>query len=115
MDFVFVYYRLEVCDHWAPAFKIVNTGDASLSSYSIVVKDKVDNTSLTRNSDDFNQRQGCAVVSDTSSLSYGQVGYVYSRYFSSDPTGDDMTATVTVCTRNGLAGKCLNQSVNFTP
>jgi hypothetical protein len=115
MDLVVAYYRLEVCTNRAPAFKIVNTGSAALSSYSIVVKDNTNKNSLSKTSDDFNQRQGCTVVSDTPSLTYGQVGYIYSKNFSYDPTGDDMTATVTVCTRDGLAGKCLSQVVHFTP
>jgi hypothetical protein len=115
MDFVIVYFRLEVCGKWAPAFKIVNTGNTALSSYSIIVEDKVNKTSLTKASDDFNQRQGCAVVSDNPTLVYGKVGYIYSRYISKNPTGDEMKATITVCTRDGQGGKCKKQVLNFTP
>jgi hypothetical protein len=115
MGIVLVYCRVEVCTYWAPAFKIVNIGIATLSSYSIVVEDKVSKNSFTREENDFNQRKGCAVVSDTPSLAYGQVGYIYSKYFHYNPAGDAMKATVTVCTRDGQAGKCMEQVVNFTP
>lgn len=115
MDYVFVYYRIEVCSQWAPAFKIVNTGDATLSSYTITVKDNNTKVSLSRQSNNFDQRQGCSMVSDTPSLNYGQVGYIYPKNFSYDPTGDSLTADVTVCTRDNLAGKCLEMSIAFTP
>lgn len=114
-DFVLTFYRVEKCTNWAPAFKIINTGSTTLQSYRIKTKDKITKTTKTATNNFFDKRNGCSVEQDVSYLDPGQVGFIYAGYFSYDPTGDDMTATVTLCSHDDLAGNCESQVIDFTP
>jgi hypothetical protein len=115
VNFVLAFYRVEVCTNWAPAFKIVNTGSKTLQSYKIAVKDKTTKTTETRSNNFFDKRNGCSVSKDIQYVDPGLTGFIYSAYFTFDPSGDDMTATITVCTHDDLAGNCETQTINFTP
>jgi hypothetical protein len=115
VNFVLAYYQVEYCTAWAPAFKIVNTGSMTLQSYRIKTKDNATKNTKTMTNDFFDKAEGCSVEKNVSSISYGQVGFIYSETFSYDPTGNPMTATITACTKDDLAGKCASEVVNFNP
>ena len=55
------------------------------------------------------------MVNDISSLDPGEVGYIYTKNFTYNPTGDDFTVTITACTKDGVTGKCSTQAIKFTP
>jgi hypothetical protein len=110
------YYRVEVCaPNWRPSIKIVNTGSTTLSSYTIALKDRDNTTNLTASSNDFSKINGCTVVKDISSLDKGETGFIYSPNLDYDPADHSMKATITVCYKDDLKGKCNTQVINFTP
>jgi hypothetical protein len=113
------YVNMVHCSgEFAFTFKIVNSGAKTWESIKIVVKDTVTSTSETHTRDSFKRFTGCSPSSEDQNLEPGESGYSTATVpgqFSYDPTGHGMKATITVCTKNALAGDCLSKPVNFTP
>jgi hypothetical protein len=108
--------------HCAPdyafRFQVNNTGSITWESIRIVVTDNTTATTFTHILDSFRSYNGCGLESSVLSLAPGAgtvVANVNPGQFSYNPAGHSITATVTVCSANGLGGTCLNQTINFTP
>jgi hypothetical protein len=114
-DFVLDFYRVEYCEGWAPSFNIINTGSTTLQSYKVEVKDRTQKVTKTVSGRFFDRSNGCSVEQNVPSLVPGQSGFVYAAKFPYDPKGNDMSATVTLCTKNDLEGDCESQVIDFTP
>jgi hypothetical protein len=115
VDFSLSYDSLESCAGWDPGFKVVNEGDLTFESVRVSADDKDTNVSVLSYADLFDQRNGCAVAKEISDLKPGQTGYVYASSFNDDPTGHSMTAKVTLCTDQDMAGQCVTLKIDFTP
>ena len=96
-------------------FKITNNGSTTWESDRVSVTDQ--NTSITRTVswDDFPYFTAVCDSKTDLNLEAGEVGYTSSDGLALDPTGHDITATILVCSQNGLAGTCLEKTVAFTP
>ena len=107
------FSAVDGCVGWVLEFKVKNTGDVPLKSYSIAAKDKDTGESINISSNEFEERDGCVTVKSNSALSPGELGLVTSSDFSNDPTGHKINATITICTEDGLGGKCYSDTLNF--
>jgi hypothetical protein len=114
-NFKLTYYKVETCTGWSLAFKIVNTGLTTLQSYTIVAKDRTENTQETTSRNDFNQRDGCGVKQNIPYLDPGESGFIYADDFAYDPDNHSINTTITVCSNDNQAGVCATQVINFTP
>jgi len=96
-------------------FQITNNGATTWESDRVSVTDQ--NTSITRTVswDDFPYYSAACDSKTDLNLEAGEVGFTTSDGFALDPTGHDITATILVCSQNGLAGTCLEKTVSFTP
>jgi uncharacterized protein YgiM (DUF1202 family) len=96
-------------------FKITNTGSLTLESDKVTVTDQ--NTSVTKTTTQDNfpyYSSACATAADLN-LEAGEVGYTTSDGFADDPAGHAMSATLRVCSQNGMAGTCQEKTLTFTP
>lgn len=109
------FYRIESCSGFSPAFKVVNNGTVTLQSYTVAVKDRIENITETSSSDGFDMRNGCTITNSIPFIDPGETGFIYADTFSYDPSVHDMKATITLCSHNGLGGKCASQDIYFTP
>jgi hypothetical protein len=115
MDFVLNFYQEEYCTSWELSFKIVNTGPTTLQSYKIEIKDITAKVTKTTSNNFFDKGYGCSVSKDVANLVPGQAGFFHAEEFPYDPFGDEMTATVTMCSQDNQSGDCVSQEINFTP
>jgi hypothetical protein len=100
---------------WSLEFKVVNAGSKPLQSYKVVAKDKSANTQETTSSNQFDQRSGCNVANEITSVDPGKTGYIYADDFNYNPSGHSMEATITVCSHDNQAGACETQVIKFAP
>ena len=99
-------------------FKLSNVGSVTWESIKVVVKDTVTSTSETHTRDSFKRFTGCSGSGEDLNLEPGEIGYttaVDPGQFSYNPAGHAMKATITLCSKNALAGKCQEQTITFTP
>jgi hypothetical protein len=69
----------------------------------------------TENFDSFlNPNNVCALVSEDQNLEAGEIGYTLCGPFG-NPAGHAFTATIRVCSQDGMAGTCLEKTITFTP
>jgi hypothetical protein len=110
------YKSLSSCaGEWWARINLKNTGATAFKSMTITIKDTVADVTLTDTRDGFEDTDGCALSSITSSLDPGASYTISSPAFTADPTGHKMTATVKLCTQTGLGGSCSSKSIEFTP
>ena len=99
-------------------FKISNPGSNTWESIKIVVKDTVTATVETHTRDAFKRYTGCTASGEDLNLEPGETGYATSvdpGQFTYNPAGHAMKATITVCSKDALAGTCLSKVVSYTP
>jgi hypothetical protein len=117
--FTVSYLGLTSCaPQYAFRFMVNNTGTITWESIRIVVTDNTTATSFTHVLDAFRSYSGCAFEMANQDLMPGESGAaanINPGQMNYDPTGHSITATVTVCSANGLGGTCVSQTLNFTP
>jgi hypothetical protein len=117
VDFTLSYVSTQYCVGLLNImkFKITNTGVLTWESNQVTVTDH--DTSLTWDItyDNFPYYSSSCVKSADSNLEQGEVGYTTSHGFVIDPSGHSMSATVVVCSKDGLAGTCKEKTITFTP
>jgi hypothetical protein len=109
------YDKLEVCTGWWIDFRLTNTGGIVFESVSITVRDTDTDTVVSTYSDAFTNLNGCVNSTSRERLGPGAKRTVSSSPFAYNPTGHQLRATITVCSRNGLKGTCLTETIRFTP
>jgi len=118
-SFTTSYVEIVTCENeYALTFKIVNSGSITWNSIKIVLIDTDKNFATTHTGTSFKQYSGCKIVNDDKNLGPGEIGYVTTMLpgqFKYNPSGHNLTATVTVCSMNSLAGTCLSKTVSFIP
>jgi hypothetical protein len=115
-DFTFAYKNFGVGPGYqCYMFKVKNTGGLTWESYSITVQDVTQSVSGSASNDAFITYDAWCVVTETHlDLINGEVGTVSAHMsIPSNPTGDHFNVTLTLCSENGLAGVCLNKTINF--
>ncbi len=118
-SFSVVYFGIENCGGgvWGIKFKITNNGSITWESIRVTATDQ---TTTQTNTIDWNAFRninvvGCAIVSEDQNLEAGEVGYHTTTAFAANPAGHSMTATIRVCSLDGMAGVCAEKTITFTP
>lgn len=119
IGFTVSYVGLETC---APqyAFKlfIKNTGSSIWQSISITGSDTVTAFAINHSSNTFKEYSGCSIGVTQGDLTPGETSYVLNvspGQFNYDPTGHNISITVTLCSLDGGAGTCKSIPLSFTP
>ncbi len=103
---------------YAFRFNVQNTGGTTLESIRMVITDNTAAATFTHILNSFRSYGGCGVESNQQELLSGEGGHVANILpgeLGYNPAGHSITATITVCTQNGLGGTCISQTLNFTP
>ncbi len=103
---------------YAFRFNLINTGNTTWESIRIVIKDNSTASTFTHTLDSFRSYSGCGVESNQQELMPGEGGHVANILpgeLGYNPAGHSISATIKVCSQNGLGGTCISQSLNFTP
>lgn len=115
VKFTFAFERVEVCNGYSLAFRVVNTDSRTMQSYKILAIDFNTDKRETTTANNFDRRMGCTISDRNDLLNPGETGFIYANGFSYDPSGHAFNITVTVCSHNDLAGVCETQATNFIP
>ena len=113
------YVEMVSCSgEFAFTFKISNTGSVTWESIKVVDKDTDTATVNTHTRDSFKRFSGCTSSGEDFNLEPGETGYATATVpgqFAYNPTGHTIKAVITLCSKDALAGKCLDQTITFTP
>jgi len=113
-----VYSGLTDCSgDYAANFTITNTGNLTMQSIRIIL-DVAGIGTFTHKSNKFIHWSGGAVYLTQNDLTPGESAVVSTCTpggITSDPTNLDVTAEITICTKEDLAGVCTTQTLTFQP
>jgi hypothetical protein len=113
------FVRVEVCaPMYAFRFLVTNTGQLTWESVRVNITDNTTANTTSHTLDAFRVYDGCILESETKDLFPGEAAMmstVNPGQINYNPTGNSITAVVTVCTANGLGGTCVSQTINFVP
>jgi hypothetical protein len=111
------FFHLESCVGigWWVDFELENPGGISFNSIALTVRDTVNNTVVSLYADDFTNRDGCNVSATLGNLPAGQELLVSSPIFTTNPSGHELHATITLCSGPRQSGLCTTESITFTP
>lgn len=114
-DFTADYDGLDTCVGWWVDIELENTGGVTFRSVSITLRDTDTNTVVALSADGFTDNDGCSGSSTRDNLDPGSRRVVSAPAFAYDPTGNDLRATITLCSNKGLNGLCVSKVIHFTP
>lgn len=111
------FFNLESCTGtgWWVDFELENHGGISFNSLALTVRDTVNNTVLSLYADDFTNRDGCNASATLGSLPAGEELLVSSPIFTTNPSGHELRATITLCSSPRQSGICTTEAIAFTP
>jgi len=113
-DFGAAYARREACgDRWWVEIRLRNTGGLAFQSISLTVRDLTTDVVVAMSSDVFENIDGCKNKSSRDALQPGAVRVVSGPTFTYNPTGHNLRARITLCSREGQNGTCITRSINF--
>lgn len=117
--FTVSYVGLESClPEYAFKLFIKNTGSSIWQSISITGSDTVTAFAINHTSNTFKEFSGCSIGVTQADLTPGESSYVLNvspGQFNYNPTGNNISITVTLCSLDGLAGTCKSIPLSFTP
>jgi hypothetical protein len=114
-DFTAVFNGLESCSGWWADLEITNSGGITFESISLTVTDDDTDVIAGISSDVFDNVNGCSGALTRESLSPGDIRVVSGPIFTYDIRGHDLRATIVLCSRDGLSGTCVTESIRFEP
>jgi hypothetical protein len=117
-SFTVAYSSTQTCiGSYGIKFKITNNGSVTWESNRISAKDLSTSVTKTIEYDNFPNYNSsdCSLISADLNLAPGEAGTTSIFGFSANPAGHSFTATIRVCSQNGLAGVCLEKTISFTP
>ena len=110
------YIRLESCANtWWVEFKLENLSSVPFRSMSLVVRDADTVTVVTTESNGFTNKDGCGTTDTVESLIAGGVVTVSSSAFGYNPSGNNLSAKITLCTNLNRTGTCSERELTFRP
>jgi hypothetical protein len=114
--FTLTYVSTDTCggDYYIK-FQIANTGGLTWESDLVKVTDKNTSVLVKISRDNFPYYSSTCDENADQNLEPGEVGFTTSGAFTTNPHGHAMSATITLCSKNGLDGTCLEQTITFTP
>jgi hypothetical protein len=114
-DFEADYDGLESCNGWWPDVELANTGGITFESISMTVRDTTNDVVVSMYTDVFHDIDGCTDTDTRERLNPGDSRTVSGPVFTYNPVGHELRATITLCSRDGLNGLCITESIKFTP
>jgi len=117
-SFKVAYSSFQTCSSgYGIIFQINNNGSLSWESNKITATDANASATETASYDTFPNynSSNCSLISSIMNLDPGESGTTSVFGFPGLPTGHNFTATIKVCSENGLAGVCLEKTISFTP
>jgi hypothetical protein len=103
---------------YALRLKVKNTGGITWQSVKVVIKDTTTATTFTHTLDQFRGYSGCGMDVSQDDLTPGEDGVISNvapGQFNYDPTGHHLKVTVTVYSKDGLAGKSFTVTITVNP
>ena len=118
-DIMVSYVSVTSCgSDYTLRLSLTNNSSTTWQSVDVFIIDNTTSTNFTHISNTFRGYNGCTVDSEQADLTKGENGIV-SNYnpgqFTYDPTGHNLTVTVTVYSEDGLAGTSVTKKINITP
>jgi len=117
-SFTVAYASTQTCaSGYGIKFQITNNGSSNWESNQVSATNL--STSVTKSVQydifpNYNSAD-CSLISSVLNLDPGESGTTSVFGFGANPAGHNFTATIRVCSQNGLAGVCLDKTINFTP
>lgn len=106
--------RKKCSGDWYAYFSVKNTGEKVLESAAVKIRDFTTDTILSSTASDnpfLGATNDCPPGSD--SLDVGDSAYVAGK-MGSVPSGHEIKANITICTKEGLTGSCESYTIRFT-
>jgi len=117
-SFTVAYASTQTCSSgYGIKFQITNNGSQSWESNQVTATDANASATKTASYDTFPNYKSsdCTLLDSSLNLDPGETGTTSVFGFPGLPTGHHFTATIKVCSQNGLAGVCLEKTISFTP
>jgi hypothetical protein len=117
-SFTVAYASKQTCaSGYGIKFLINNNGSQSWESNQVTATDKSTSETKTVQYDTFPNYSSanCSLLDSSENLDPGESGTTSVFGFSANPTGHEFSATIKVCSKNGLSGVCLEKTISFTP
>jgi len=112
-------YLMQCPPYYVFRFLLTNTGSITWESFRLDVTDNTTSILKTYTDDIFTDASpACAFIDNLLDLTPGESGGTGnwgSGLFTYNPVGHSITATFKLCSLNGLAGVCVDKTINFTP
>jgi hypothetical protein len=108
------YAGLDSCVGYWPEIRLRNTGGIAFQSMGITLKDVDTGLVIANTTDGFVDKTGCKSVTH-SALNVGKSFLVSAPSLRYDPSGHRIRLTITLCSKLGLNGTCVTESLAFTP
>jgi hypothetical protein len=97
-------------------FKITNTGGLTWESNRIIAEDLVTYEAHHTDANRFpNVISDCSLANNDQNLEAGEIGNTTSAGFSTKPGGHPFSATLLLCSQDGMAGTCIEKTITFKP
>jgi uncharacterized protein YgiM (DUF1202 family) len=116
--FIVAYASTQTCaSGYGIKFLITNNGSITWESNKVSATNLNSNVTKTSQYDTFPNYNSanCSLISADDNLAPGENGTTSVFGFGSSPAGHNFTATIRLCSQNGLAGICLEKTITFTP
>jgi hypothetical protein len=97
---------------WGVFLRVENTGSVVFHSFYVTMTDSDLGETATNDENWFADSKSCMPMNPPDSLPSGAGSFVAAFPFSADSTGHSVTATVRLCTQDGLGGECMQKNVS---
>ena len=117
-SFNVAYSSAQTCSSgYGIKFVITNNGSVTWESNQVKATNSSTGVTKTVTYDKFPNysSSNCSLISADLNLGPGESGTTSVFGFSTKPAGHNFTATIRVCSKDGLAGICLDKTISFTP
>jgi hypothetical protein len=94
-------------------FDVVNTGSVPFRSAYIKVTNLKTGESAEQVVNAFDLVVGCMIAKNVAPLNSGESGWLASKLFLHNPSGNKMRAVIQACTEKNLKGTCITTSIPF--
>lgn len=114
-SFELSYAGIDSCVGWWAELKIKNVGPVTFKSFSLTIKDRTLDVTLSDSGNGFTDIDGCLSSGITSELAPGEAYILSSPAFVNNIANHNMRATLTLCTKINQGGTCVSQTIDFKP
>jgi hypothetical protein len=102
-------------DEWRIFVKIVNSGGLTWKSDQLTETDGNTHLTSTVNGNIFMSHSKCGGGGYSDNLGPGESVIISASHFDDNPFGHNFSATLKVCSGEGMAGSCLTKTITFIP